>query len=265
MTLAAEFDVPYVITEHSGEALQARIERSALGRRAFRDALEHASARIAVSQALARRLADSYVPPTDIIPNVVDEDFFDLTGPAPRAQGPSRVFTLAQLVDGKGIDILLAAAERSQAVGFPLSLRIGGDGPRRDDWERLAHRLGVSESVEFLGRLEREAVREELNACSCFVLPSESESFSVVCIEALACGRPIVATHSGGPEEIVTDANGVLVPTRDVDALAAGLRSVLSRDYDHKAIRDDAVRRFGTEALASAIETVYRRITSPGI
>lgn len=261
MELASELGIPYVVTAHSGEALQARLERTRLGRRAFTKALSDAAATIAVSQALGSRLAEAGTPPTDVIPNVVDEEFF---GPAEKSRATERprVFTLARLVEGKGIVELLEATANLRTRGFPLELRIGGDGPRRREWERHALARDLSDNVTFLGSLSREAVRDELQECSCFALASESETFGVVCVEALACGRPVVATRSGGPEEIVTHENGLLVPPRDAEALAAGLRVVLGRAYDTEAIREDAVRRFGSESVASALEAVYRRVTA---
>lgn len=258
MQLASEFGLPYVVTEHTGEALRHRLERAQIGRRALGEALYRANAVIVVSEALASRLSQAGVSPTDVIPNVVDEEFFTPAGPS----GPAtpRVFALARLVDEKGIAQLITATALLRRSDFPLELRIGGDGPRRQQWERYARRLGLNGTVSFLGSLTRDAVREEMRACSCFVLPSESETFGVVCIEALACGRPVVATRSGGPEGIVTERDGVLVPPQDVDALAEGLRAVLTGRYDTEAIRAGAVQRFGSAAVAAALERVYRRV-----
>jgi glycosyltransferase involved in cell wall biosynthesis len=261
MELSGEFGAPYVVTAHSGRALQARVEQTALGRRAFTESLSRAAATIAVSRAVERRLTEAGTPATDLIPNLVDEDFFT-PAEAPRPTPRPRVFTLARLVEGKGIAELLEATARLRKSGVALELRIGGDGPLRSECQDRARSLGVADHVAFLGTLTREAVRDELRECSCFALASESESFGVVCVEALACGRPVVATRSGGPEDIVTDENGILVPTGDVDSLASGLRTVLARDYDPEAIRRDAVQRFGSETIASALETVYRRVTA---
>lgn len=258
MELASELGIPYVVTEHTGEALRHRLERARIGRRALGEALHQASAVIVVSEALARRLSQAGVSPTDVIPNVVDENFF--TPGMPPHSAARRVFALARLVDEKGIAQLIAAMALLRQRDFPLDLRIGGDGPRRRQWERYARRLGLTGTVSFLGSLTRNAVREEMRACSCFVLPSESESFGVVCVEALACGRPVVATRSGGPEGIVTERDGVLVPPRDVDALAEGLRTVLTHQYDTEAIRTGAVQRFGSAAVTAALEGVYRRV-----
>jgi glycosyltransferase involved in cell wall biosynthesis len=258
MELASELGLPFVVTEHTGEALRHRLERAEIGRRALGEALHRANAIIAVSETVARRLSEAGVPATDVIPNVVDEDFF--TPATNLHSGTPRAFALARLVDGKGIAQLIAAVALLRRSDFPLELRIGGDGPRRREWERYAHDLGLDGTVSFLGDLSRGAVREEMRACSCFVLPSESESFGVVCVEALACGRPVVATRSGGPEEIVTERDGVLVPPRDVDSLAEGIRRVLTNRYDTEAIRAGAVQRFGSAAVTAALEGVYRRV-----
>jgi glycosyltransferase involved in cell wall biosynthesis len=261
MELASELGLPFVVTEHTGEALRHRIERTQIGRRALGDALHRADAVIAVSETLARRLRQEGVLATDVIPNVVDENVF--TPATPARSDPPRVLALARLVDGKGIAQLVEAAALLRRNDFRLELRIGGDGPRRREWERYAQRMGLGEAISFLGSLSRNAVVEEMHACSCFVLPSESESFGVVCVEALACGRPVVATRSGGPEEIVTERDGVLVPARDVDSLAEGIRTVLTHPYDIEAIRAGAVQRFGSATVTAALERVYRRVLLP--
>jgi glycosyltransferase involved in cell wall biosynthesis len=263
MELARATGLRYVVTEHSGQALQERFRRTAIGRRALGAALQEAAATIAVSRALSGVLAEAGAPVTDVIPNVVDEAFFTLAE-VPRPTERPRVFTLARLVEGKGVAELLEATGRLRGAGMPIELRIGGDGPRRKEWQGHVQALGLDDQVTFLGTLTRKDVREELWKCSCFALASEAESFGVVYIEALACGRPVVAARSGGPEEIVTVENGVLVPARDVDALTAGLSAVLCQDFDATAIRNDAVRRFGSETVVSELEAVYRRVTADG-
>src|SRR5262249_11763603 len=227
MELGSELGLPFVVTEHTGEALRRRLERAQIGRRALGEALHRADAVIAVSETVARRLSEAGGSASAVIPNVVDEDFF--TPATTLDSGTPRAFALARLVDGKGIAQLIAAVALLRRSDFPLELRIGGDGPRRREWERYADGLGLRGAVTFLGSLSRDAVREEMRKCSCFVLPSESESFGVVCVEAMACGRAVVATRSGGPEEIVTERDGVLVPPRDVDSLAQGIRTVLTQ------------------------------------
>ena len=97
-----------------------------------------------------------------------------------------------------------------------------------------------------------------------FVLPSRHESFAVVCAEAIASGRPVVATPGGGPESIVNQGNGLLVGVEDPDALAKALERVADTwsSYDPQAIRSDFLTRFSRAAVAERIVDVYRSVAS---
>jgi glycosyltransferase involved in cell wall biosynthesis len=101
-----------------------------------------------------------------------------------------------------------------------------------------------------------------MNACDLVVLPSLSEGFGVVLIEAMACGKPVVATRCGGPEEIVTPETGILVPPGDEIALAKALHDVLSdqQRFDPQEIRRRAVDNYAYGNIASRITAVYREV-----
>jgi glycosyltransferase involved in cell wall biosynthesis len=95
-------------------------------------------------------------------------------------------------------------------------------------------------------------------------LPSRSETFGVVYVEAIACGKPVLATRCGGPESIVTAENGLLVDTGDVDALAGAMRTMTAtaRSYDAHAIRRQFLERFSRAAVVDRLEDVYVRAKS---
>ena len=91
------------------------------------------------------------------------------------------------------------------------------------------------------------------------MLPSHIETFGVVLAEALACGLPVIATHSGGPQSIVTEADGLLVPPADVPALADALRTMREQSarYDSADIRARCRARFGEAAVVSQLAAIY--------
>src|SRR5262249_62288753 len=93
--------------------------------------------------------------------------------------------------------------------------------------QRHAVELGMSDHVTFLGHRSPLEVAQAMAKSTVVVLPSRAESFGSVLVEALACGTPVVATRCGGPEDIVNDDVGKLVPKEDARALADGLLSVL--------------------------------------
>jgi glycosyltransferase involved in cell wall biosynthesis len=94
------------------------------------------------------------------------------------------------------------------------------------------------------------------------VVSSRRESFSAVAVEALACGTPVVATRCGGPEEILTQETGVLVPPEDPEALAAGIDEVLSRrdEFEAQVLRARALEISGPPAVRRRIEELYRDV-----
>lgn len=81
-----------------------------------------------------------------------------------------------------------------------LLLEIGGDGPEKTKLEELVTKLGINKNIKFLGQLTRDEVKNKMNEeSSAFVLSSEYETFGVVVVEALALGKPVIATKCGGP------------------------------------------------------------------
>ena len=104
-----------------------------------------------------------------------------------------------------------------------MKLKIGGKGPEEAKLHQLAADLNLGGSVEFLGGLKNEEVLKLMYESDAFVLASRIETFGVVFIEALAQGLPVVATRCGGPESIVTPANGLLIDTENQQALTEAL------------------------------------------
>ena len=140
-------------------------------------------------------------------------------------------------------------------------LRVVGDGPERPRLQQLAVDLGIADRVRWLGQLPRSSMAGVYRDCDAFVLPSRAETFGVAFIEALACGKPLIATRCGGPEDIVRAGNGLLVPVDDVDALAAALKRMRheSTKYPPEQLRQDFRTRFSVSAVVNDIEKWYSR------
>jgi glycosyltransferase involved in cell wall biosynthesis len=151
------------------------------------------------------------------------------------------ILTVARLARQKGIDVLLSAASQVPDAVF----LIAGEGPERTALEGRAAALGLGNSVRFLGAAHN--VPDLLAACDVFVLPSLAEGLPLSVLEAMAAGKPIVATRIAGTDEAVADGTtGVLVPPRDPDALAMAIRSLLA-DPD----RASRLARAGQERVQS--------------
>ncbi len=176
----------------------------------------------------------------------------------------SYLLCIAAQNEKKAIDVLLPAFRLVRQCYPGLQLVLVGDGPLREENQRLAASLGLDSAVLFLRKVDRSMVAQALSGCEAFVLPSRSEPFGIVLIEAFALGKPVVATQVGGIPEIVRDGvNGLLVPPDSPEALSAAILRVLG----DKLLRDTlvqnarvAVEGFSAEKQAESYESHFRRL-----
>jgi N-acetyl-alpha-D-glucosaminyl L-malate synthase BshA len=168
------------------------------------------------------------------------------------------------------IEIIARMNELVDGSGRPgVKLVMCGDGPERADSEALAVRLGVAGSVKFVGKLPQSRVRDYLSVADLLLLPSQTESFGLTALEAMACEVPVIATRVGGIPELVEDEGcGYLFEIGDVDAMAAAARRVLSDDAERERLgrrgREIAVTRFTTDKIIPQYEALYRRVVRRG-
>jgi N-acetyl-alpha-D-glucosaminyl L-malate synthase BshA len=145
---------------------------------------------------------------------------------------------------------------------MPATLIMVGDGPERVDAENEARELGVSADVRFLGRLD--SVASLLQASDLFLLPSQTESFGLAALEAMACGAPVVASRAGGlPEVIDDDVNGILEPVGSVEAMGRRAVELLRDPVRHAAMREAAIAKaqeFSADRIVPMYEALYREV-----
>ena len=98
-----------------------------------------------------------------------------------------------------------------------------------------------------------------LNQSDVFLLSSKKETFSVVCIEALACGLPVVSTRCGGPEYIINETNGILVPSDDVNAFAEAILKMQThyKKYDRQQIANNCSLCYGSVETAKRLTDIF--------
>jgi glycosyltransferase involved in cell wall biosynthesis len=177
-----------------------------------------------------------------------------------RRNDPARIGEVARLCDVKGQRELLRAVARLPEARLVLAGRdLEQGGAFQDELERESERLGIRERVEFGFHDDVPALLETLDVVA---LPSWTEGLPLVLLEAMARGRPVVATPVGGTPELVLDGEtGLLVPPRDPEALAAALRRLLE-DPDlarrlGEAGRARVAERFTAAAQARRILAIY--------
>jgi N-acetyl-alpha-D-glucosaminyl L-malate synthase BshA len=148
---------------------------------------------------------------------------------------------------------------------MPATLIMVGDGPDRADAEREADQLGVRDDVRFLGRLDQ--LVKILQASDLFLLPSQTESFGLAALEAMACGVPAVASRAGGLPEVIDDgASGILEPPGSVEAMGRRAVELLQEPDRLESFRRAALAKaesFSAERIVPQYEALYARAGTP--
>jgi N-acetyl-alpha-D-glucosaminyl L-malate synthase BshA len=203
----------------------------------------------------------------DVIPNFVDTRFWRPgREPCHRSklapEGEKIVMHVSNYRPVKRAhDIVKVFAKIREKIAARLVLV--GDGPDRPRALQLAEEMGLRDHVLFLGR--HAAVEELLSCADLFLLPSESESFGLAALEAMASGAPVVASRAGGLPEVVEDGvTGHLLPVGDVEGMAAAGVRILTDDAYRKKLsaagRELAEKSFSIDVIVPKYEALYERV-----
>jgi glycosyltransferase involved in cell wall biosynthesis len=176
--------------------------------------------------------------------------------------GP-RLFFVGRLVPYKGVEVLIRAMQTIDATAI-----IAGEGPERDALAAEVMRLGVGGRVRLVGRLSDAELLAHLHACDFFVLPSvtSAETFGVVQLEAMACGKPVISTNlpTGVPWVNRDGDTGFVVPPRDHSALAEAMAKLLKdsglRRRMGEAARARVREHFTVKAMAHGAAALYEQV-----
>jgi len=205
-----------------------------------------------------------------VIPYGIDLRAFELTDTERvvveqrrAAAGEGTVLFVGVLRPYKGVDVLLRAMARVKA-----KLVVVGRGPNRLELAGLAARLGISNRVSFLGEVSESERRILLHSCDVFVLPSidNREAFGIAQLEAMACGRPVIASDLPTGVRFVNknQMTGLLVPPGDSDALAAALQRLLGDERLRQTLGNAAKRRaeleFSADRMVRRVQQVYEEV-----
>ena len=262
--LKKKFKIPCVLTEHSSAFARRKIESWKL--RLAKKVILASDVRIAVSPQLGPLVSRTLS--LDIndwvwIPNIAASRFSPDIDQGSNAKKGIRFLNLALMDENKGQLDLIEAFARAFAGRLDAELLIGGDGPLKTRLQEKAEEKGVSGQVHFLGLVRPDKVPDLLRNADVVVVASHYETFGLVAAEALMCGTPVVATRCGGPECIVTDRDGLLVPVNDPEEMAKALLRIVDRLrlLNKKEIANRARELFSAEAVGRQLEGVYRNLT----
>lgn len=163
---------------------------------------------------------------------------------------------VGKLTEIKGVDVLLKAAKIYEDEDT-LTL-IAGNGELFDSLNNLAKELGLK-NVKFLGNQNHQTLRSIYNIADVSTVPSRSEAFGLVAIEALACGVPVIGTNEGGIKDIITEDVGMLVEVDDHVTLAEDIKKILSKEkvFNRENVAEYAKNKYSQDTLIKELIDLY--------
>ena len=258
---ARAYGCPLLITEHTGPF--DLLTRNAFMRYRTRRSVIGASRVLAVSSSLRQTmLAQLALSPDciDVLPNGVDPSVFCPDANQPHASEVIRVLWVGHYVEVKRVDYLVRAFARALRSRPRLRLSLLGDGPDRGKISALVADLGLTAQVEFLPATDRAGVARAMRAHNFVAVSSATETFSLVTLEALACGVPVLSTACGGPQDLIVHPWLGSIVSNDLEGLTSGLVDMADRAGSddaaklHAYVRD----RFSWDAIAGRLIETYR-------
>jgi L-malate glycosyltransferase len=265
--LKGKCDIKIITTLHGTDITLVGLEPSFLPLVKF--SIEKSDGVTAVSRFLKEKTITNYDIEKDIvvIPNFVDIDLFK----------PKEDCTFRKNIAGKGEKILVHTSNFRQVKRvsdtirifdrvqkeIPSKLLLVGDGPDRSECERLVRQLDLIDKVKFLGK--QEGLTEILNSSDVFLIPSQSESFGLAALEAMACGIPVVSSSVGGlPELIGHNESGYIAEIGDIDRMTKYVIELLTNEKKYRIFsqnaRERAVKKFDKNIVVPHYEDYYKKI-----
>lgn len=263
---AQGIEVPFITTLHGTDI--TLVGRDPSFEPVITFAIEHSTAVTAVSESLRKDTCDHFPVKREIkvIPNFIRMDHYTVgADPAIRrrfaSNGEKLLVHVSNFRPVKRVQdvltVFLGVRKQMQA-----RLLLIGDGPDRQMLEAQCRANGTCDEVFFLGKMtDPEAV---VASCDLFVLTSETESFGLASLEAMACGIPVVSTDSGGtPEVVEAGVAGLLNPVGDTDAMTRNALAILGDPATLERFRQGAVRsaaRFDIAKVLPDYEALYHEV-----
>lgn len=199
-----------------------------------------------------------------VVPNPVDADLFAPDGETQTA--PARILIAGRIERAKGHDVLVEALPAVRAaVPDAHVLAVGADGGLQQVLTARAATLGIGPAISFAGPRERRELPGLYRSAAVCVVPSRFEAFPYTALEAMACGRAVVASRAGGLVELVEDGrSGLLVQPENPSDLAAALIGLLRDQGRRQALeigaRDRVLERYSARKVAAAMAAVYEEV-----
>ncbi len=265
--LKKKHDLKFITTLHGTDITLVGLEPSFLPLVKF--SIEESDGVTAVSRFLKEKTNTNYdiSKDIDVIPNFIDTENFK----------PFDECEYKKHIAPKGEKILVHTSNFRQVKRVPDTIRIFeqvqkeipsklllvGDGPDRSECERLCRQMNLCDQVKFLGK--QDGLVQILNASDLFLIPSQSESFGLAALEAMACGLPVVSSSVGGlPELVRHNETGFIAEIGDIDRMAKYALDLLTNEKKYELFSNNARRRavnfFDKSKVVPLYEEYYKKV-----
>lgn len=241
------YNIPLVIQEHRSIVMNETIPQSSW--KYLKETIENADLFWSVSKPLKDIIEKriGVYGKIDVMPNMVDDTFRR----TPKKNNDKFIFlSVGNLIKRKRMDLLVEAF--CESFLEDSELWIIGDGEQKEKILSLINSFDASKKVKMLGRKNGKEVAEAMNMCDVFVMVSEEESFGVVYIEALAVGKPVIASRNGGANDLVNSNNGILIDVNNKEQLMKAMSDIKSRikEYDGDNISSKCLEKYSSQSIA---------------
>jgi glycosyltransferase involved in cell wall biosynthesis len=272
MLLSRSLGIPYIVTIHGLDVFNSCFKNGIAARwrrRISERVYERAAKVICISEKVRQALAtktlineDDHLVKTEVVYNGTNTELFV---PAAGREVSPNILIVGNLLAGKGHELALRAIASIKDFYPDLRCTIIGEGADRDRFVALTNQLNISSHVDFPGRQSRRDVAEAMRNCSIFVLPSRYEGLGCVYLEAMACGKPVIACRGQGIDEIIRHQdNGWLIPVGGLKELVEAMQTLLPnpslRASIGRAARKTIVDNFTLTHQARQLARIYQEV-----
>lgn len=250
--LSEKYDIPYTVHVRLGGYMFEQLLNEVSSMKNELLASINSADQIFTTSLFQSEGLKKWISKSSVLYNPVDTTFFK-----PSENEEKYIIAIGRLEKEKGFDLLIDAIKGTPDV----HLKIGGTGSEEGKLKQQVINNQLEDRVEFLGELDREKVKRSITNCQFLVLPSRYETFGNVLLEAMSCGKPVVATKCGGAEEIITVKTGYLCEINSKDLSRSILTMMTnSQSFDSAGIIEEVESRFSPGVWMEKIKSTFKEI-----